>query len=476
MARYILTFTTPGGNYVYDREVNSLLSVNDEEFASFRRIEEGVETDEDWGLLERYVEQGYLRETKLKEIEHPATPYMEFYLNDHVEQITMQVTQDCNLRCRYCTYSGNYDHHRVHSRKVMPLDTMKGSIDFFMTRSRKVQNDLVIGFYGGEPFLEIDNIKKCVEYVKTNYSGRAVRYTVTTNGTLFNDEVIEFLEKEENFNINISFDGPKNLHDQNRIFSDGRGSFDEIMTQVEYIKKNHSNLFERISFLTTIAPGTDLSCVADFFDATDILDDRMARYNTVSNHDAREAIIYDDLYLTTYNYEFLKGLLSALGEYSKNKLSKLFTTNLSEVEKLYASMVSGLIGEKFHPSGPCLPGVMRPFIAADGNILPCERVGEESNAMIIGHVNSGFDISKVMSALNVGKLTEFECRTCWNFLYCGLCVVACDGGTELSREVRLTKCNSAKLDTIDNLKTICLLLENGYDFERRTITKKDGSV
>jgi len=475
VARYILTFTTPGGNYVYDREVNSLLSVSDEEFVSFRRIEEGTDTEEDWGLLRRYTEQGYLQETRLKKIEHPATCYMPFHLSDYVSQITLQVTQDCNLRCKYCTYSGNYTHQRGHEKRVMTLENMKKSIDFIMRRSRKVK-EINIGFYGGEPFLEIDNIKKCVDYIKQSYKGKTVKYTVTTNGTLLNDKVVNFLLENESFSINISFDGPKELHDINRVFVDGSGSYDCIMTQVTHIKNNYPKLFSRMFFLSTVSPGTDLACIAEFYDANDVISDVAATYNTVNTQDINESILYDDLYHNTFSYEYMKSLLSAMDKYSKNKVSKLFSTNLVDIERLYDGLGCAVIAEKMHPSGPCLPGVMRPFVSVDGNIYPCERIGEESEIMKIGHIDTDFDFNKVEVMLNVGTITHEECKVCWNFIHCGLCIAACDGGSVLSRDVRLANCHSSKRNTIMNLQTLCLLLENGYDFSTRTISKESAGV
>ena len=471
MTRYIKTFTTPGGNYVYDREVNSLLSVsNKEEFESFKRIEQGMDTDKDWLLLNRYAKQGYLKETSLKEIVHPATPYLKFHLTKHVSQLTLQVTQQCNLNCSYCIYSGSYENQRTHGDKKMPLDIMQRSVDFVMERSTGAK-DLILGFYGGEPLIEIENIKKCVEYVEKNYGDRSISYTVTTNGTLFADEVVQFLD-DKKFSVMISFDGPKDLHDQNRVFHDGRGSFDVIIDNIKKIKEKYPIFFKRIVFMSTVAPGTDLACVNDYFEADDILSDTMVTRNIVSPYSAKEEIVYDDLYGITDTYQHMKVLLAALGIYSKNKISKLYSTSLTEAEVFYLGLSKTGIFEKYHPSGPCLPGVLRPFVDIAGNIFPCERVGEGSELMKIGHIDTGYDIDKADAVLNVGRLTEAECKKCWNFLHCGLCVSACEGEKEFSRERRLKNCKISMNNTLNSLKIICLLLENGYDFELERAVKE----
>jgi len=376
-------------------------------------------------------------------------------------QITLQVCQVCNLRCKYCAYAGNYEHQRIHSNKNMSLDVMKKSVDFVMNRSHDVE-EITIGFYGGEPLLEIENIKLCIAYIREAYSSRAVRYTVTTNGTLFNDDILNFLRLNK-FSVNISFDGPQELHDLNRVFSDGSGSYEKIMSNVRYIKEKYPDVFENVSFLTVVAPGVDLACINEFFNASDVLSNNMVNQNLVNAFSSKKDIVYDDLYVITRNYQYMKVLLSALGWY-KNKTSILFKRSITDVEVFYKSLSQIKMGEKSHPSGPCLPGAMRPIVTVDGDIYPCERVNENASVMKIGNVDTGFDLDRVKAILNVGKITEEECKVCWNFFHCNLCAAACDGGESLSRDMRLKNCDLSKRNAIETFRTICLLEENGYKF------------
>jgi len=461
----IKTFMTPGGMYVYDRETNSILSVSKDEFAVCQKIEAGNDTSADWEALKRLTQHGYLKESSLQWIEHSATSLMRYFLDSGVTQLTLQCDQRCNLACLYCTYSGNYENQRTHSNLSMSLDMMKKGVDFLMSRSRNVK-EVALGYYGGDPLLQFENIKKLVAYVKEEYQGRRVRHTMTTNGTLFNDEILTFLQ-ENNFNVSISLDGPKFLHDQNRVFPDGSGSFDIIMENVMYIREAYPKLYENVMFLSTVAPGVDFACVNDFYNAEDVLADGRVMQNMVVDHGAKEPVIYDDLYNTTYTYNQMKVLLSALGLYSKEKISKLFSTGLSNAVMMHKHLSIVKMPERAHPSGPCIPGVLRPIIDVHGHIYPCERVSEY-DTMKIGHIDSGFDLDKALTILNVGKMTEDECKNCWSFSHCGLCAAACDGDGGLTREARLNNCNRVMAGTIDTFATICLLLENGYDFEKKT--------
>jgi len=464
MAVVIKTFSTPGGLYVYDRGANAILSVSSAEHLALQRIEAGIADNNDCELLKRYIDQGYLQDSRIKEIEHPATTYMPFYLENCMNQLTLQVTQDCNLRCNYCIYGGMYGTQRIHSKKTMSFEMMKKCVDFIIARSRGV-DEICVSFYGGESFLEIDKIKACVSYIKDKYKGRSVRYTTTTNGTLFNDEIIRFLD-ENGFATVISIDGPRDLHNKNRVYANGRGSYDDIMENVQYIKKHYPKYYEKLSFTTVIAPGIDFSCVSDFFSAEEILSDSNVNYSTVNKYGASNDLEYNDLYYTTRNYQMMKSLFAKIGLYSIKKTSKFFATSLADIEILYANLSKTSVLEKSHPGGPCLPGAMRPFADVDGNLFPCERVSEGSIAMNIGHVDTGFDLKKIEDILNVGRLTEAECKSCWCFNFCGLCAAACDRNGKLCGEERLRHCYSEKYSSLDKLVAICLLLENKHDFNK----------
>jgi uncharacterized protein len=336
-------------------------------------------------------------------------------------------------------------------------------MDFLMARSRSV-DEVFFGFYGGESILEIDNIKECVAYAKQTYPGRLLKFTITTNGTLLTDDIIQFLD-EHDFNVAISLDGPKELHDMNRIYSGGGGSFDDIMANVKHVKINYPKFFDKLSFMAVVAPGSDLSCVNSFFGADEVLTESQASMNTVNAYGSKDDVRYDDLFRISFEYHQAKVLLAELSLYDKRKLSKLFVTNMMPVRKFYFRLGKGVIVERYHPGGPCLPGVMRPFVNVNGNIYPCERVSEMSEAMCIGHIDTGFDMTKVESIMNVGQLTKSECLKCWNFHHCSLCVAACDGGGKLCGRERLSNCTGALAETEQRMRMVCMLLENEYDFE-----------
>ena len=258
MSTIIKTFKTPMCNYIYDRETNSILSVTQEQYEAFCRICKNAQTNEDVKVLNIFQDNGYCKDGIVEHIEHPQDKFLEFHLEKKVQKLTLQVTQNCNLRCAYCCYTGEKYNNREHSNKTMPFEIMKQSVDFLMqhsTNSPKVD----IGFYGGEPLLEFQKIRKLIGYIEERYPYKKITYSMTTNGTLFNTENIQFLI-EKNINVMISLDGPRELHNINRVYANGQGSFDKIMENLSFIKFNYPDFFKRIGFNTVISPEVDFKC------------------------------------------------------------------------------------------------------------------------------------------------------------------------------------------------------------------------
>lgn len=459
----IKPFSTPLGNYIYDRETNSILSVQDEEYAVLKRVSKRQATDNDLKILEAFQSRGFCKESALKEIEHPQDKFLDFHLENKIEKITLQVTQSCNLRCSYCPYSGGYD-QRTHNDKMMPYETMLESVDFIMKRSIN-QEKIDIGFYGGEPLLAFQNIKKIVAYVRETYPYKNVSFSVTTNGTLLTKRNAKFLQ-DNDFSITVSLDGPKELHDQNRVFTNGEGSFDTMMDNLKSIRSEYPELFKKIAFNTVIAPGNDYKCVSDFFDASDIIEDNSLFAVPLNDFNSKDEIQYDERYFITYKIQKVKMLLAELGHISRDQVSNILSQDMANLIHFYNELGKANISPTAHPGGPCIPGAKRPMIDIHGHIYPCERVSEASDAMRIGNIVSGFDMKKTRDVLNIGEITKKECLKCWNFIHCSLCAAAADDTRAFSRKEKLGRCASAKYSTLATLETICLLKENNFNFEK----------
>ena len=143
---------TKGGKYVYDRQANTLLHISDNEYTELKQIQKNNTDFENSNNVKKYRLYGLFQENSVQKIKHPATDYVKYYLDHRVSDMCLQVTQQCNLRCAYCAYSGNY-YDRQHSEQRMSLNLAKQSIDFFLSHSRD-NNRIHLAFYGGGPPFE----------------------------------------------------------------------------------------------------------------------------------------------------------------------------------------------------------------------------------------------------------------------------------------------------------------------------------
>ncbi len=165
-------FATPGNKYMYVRNIHSIVRLPENEFKELQRANK--ENDYDCDTVRKYRELGVFIDNPIIKIEHPDTDILKLRSKNYCQLLTLQVTQQCNLRCEYCAYSGIYD-NRTHSNKRMSFETAKKSIDFFLDHSRDSES-IAFGFYGGEPLLEASLIEKCIDYINKNVEGKEVNY------------------------------------------------------------------------------------------------------------------------------------------------------------------------------------------------------------------------------------------------------------------------------------------------------------
>jgi len=157
---------------------------------------------------------------------------------------TILVTEDCNLNCKYC-YEGNNK-----QKSYMNSETADKVVDFILNELKKNPEDkhpLQIVFHGGEPLLNFDIIKYLDKSISKLIIDRQIIYDMTTNGTIFNDEIKNFIKEKVGL-FSISIDGTKESHDKNRVFSNGLGSYDIVIKNSKEILEEGIELRARMTF------------------------------------------------------------------------------------------------------------------------------------------------------------------------------------------------------------------------------------
>ncbi len=218
-------FTYHDKFYIYDTGSGSLHTC-DEKTAGYLSGAPVSISDEELKATLADIEG--LKAAGLLYAEEPAAYPMK---SSEVKALCLHVSHDCNLRCKYC-FADEGAYHSV--RETMSFEVSKAAIDFLLKNSgnRKV---LEVDFFGGEPLMNLDVVKRTVYYAKEEAAklGKKFLFTTTTNGLLLDDETIQFFN-EEMENVVLSLDGRKEVHDAVRKTVNGKGSFDVV---IEKIKK-----------------------------------------------------------------------------------------------------------------------------------------------------------------------------------------------------------------------------------------------
>lgn len=383
-------------------------------------------------------------------------------------QLTLIVTEECNLRCKYCIFSGNYDNSRTHCSNFMDFSIAKEAITKYLNKSKTSRKRNLIfvpklGFYGGEPLLNFTLIKKSVEYAESIYNGK-INYTITTNATLLNDDMIDFFVSK-NFLFVVSLNGDKNENDRLRVYRDGKGTFDDIFLKLNQINQKYPDFYKNnVKFSVTYDNGTDMFALKDFFENNELVKGKLAVLSKVSNLHTNwydqyldeQNSIYNDQ-IKTLKEEFLRKLKTnePIDLFSKKLFSIHYFLTLNRFINLDLKKVKPPI-QPF--SGSCIP-TNKISVDYKGLLHMCEKV----NATIpYGDVYKWIDYKKISNIIN--RYNNFLGETCINCpiqRLCKLCyndLINSEGNFELDTQ---KICPMLIKQEIKNLTDIYSILESG---------------
>ncbi|MBU5331792.1 radical SAM protein [Anaerocolumna aminovalerica] len=464
---FIKLFSTPNRYYCLDVNKNEFLELSFSAYQYLEQILNGQEVKqtapEEILILKK---AGYLsKESNVKQVKHAFTDYLENFLERKLSKITLQVTQNCNFRCKYCIYSEEHNFmQRSHSSKSMSWETAKDALIFLWKHSVD-SSTINIGFYGGEPLLQMPLIEQVIEYSKKLFKGKKLTYNITTNGTLLDVEKILYLQKHD-VSLMISLDGPREINDINRVFANGTGTYDTVMEKITLIREIAPEYAEKLSISMVMDPENDFDCINNICLREEDVDKLNIVPSIVDKDYDGEKTVSSDIYRWKYQYQGFLAILSFLGRYEKEKVSPIVLTSVrSEIEHRFDIENAAGLFEKDAPAGPCITGQMRLFSDVEGRLFPCERVSENSSAMCIGTIDSGFNINNAKELLNVGELTTDICKECWCFRYCTLCCKKADSGKEaLDATVKLSYCSDSKRSAYHKIMLYLLFKEVNVDY------------
>lgn len=345
-------------------------------------------------------------------------------LREGLLQLTLGVTEDCNLACKYCYFSEVYPYSRNSSRKMMTFATAKCALDYYISLLREGERfnpnrNPTIGFYGGEPLLNFDLIRKCVSYFEEAYPKMDPLYTITTNGTLLDEKKLTFL-MAHNFSIAVSIDGPEMEHNRNRVYRNGSGTFADIMKN---IKPMIDAGYKQCHSLCVFDWKSDLFALNEFFNRQDI-----PRLSTISVPNENDGCIYYKQFTKDDYIKFKEEESKAFSQYILQKRESGYEGSFFDnLFGLRASRtfynIPVLIDRQsslMPYTGACLPG-RKIFVDVDGNYHTCERI---NHTFPIGNVKTGLDFTSISSILKDYLSHLDQCSSCQVQKLCGICYCA----------------------------------------------------
>ncbi|MCQ2467389.1 MAG: thioether cross-link-forming SCIFF peptide maturase [Clostridia bacterium] len=317
-----------------------------------------------------------------------------------VKALCLHVAHTCNLNCEYCFASQGKFHG---DRAVMSFEVGKRALDFLIENSGSRHN-LEVDFFGGEPLMNFDVVKQLVAYARSieKEHNKNFRFTLTTNGVLIDDDVIEFANKEMS-NVVLSLDGRKEIHDKYRVDYAGNGSWEKIVPKFQKLveARGNKNYYMRGTF-THQNP----DFLEDIKTMLDLGFTELSMEPVVCGENDPARLTEDDIKIVLDQYEKLAELMI-----ERDKAGKPFT--------FYHYMID-LKG------GPCIykrisgcgSGTEYMAVTPWGDLYPCHQfVGDEK--FLLGNIFDGVTNTAIrddFQACNV--YAREDCHNCWAKLYC----------------------------------------------------------
>jgi uncharacterized protein len=404
------------------------------------------------GLKKTYSKFVKEREVKVADVNVDENIVRSQLVN--LNQLTFEVTQNCNLKCAYCTYeSGAYVHFRPGSSKSLKFDTAKKSIDLIWgIINQRDKKKFTIGFYGGEPLLHFPLIEQIVDYSRKIFYGWELSYSITTNGTLLNDRIINFFI-ENLFYTSISLDGPAENTDAKRVFRNGGGTFRTVIENLKRIKTINGEFYENnVSFSIVYSKDLSFEKVFKFFNEANLVKN--------NNHKLVFVVESGSNYYNKYPYDgakFQKDFEKAFKSIVRKKRDKKDLSSLESRILATFGIYSDHLGNKRYNSlmGTCFYD-NRLYVDADGGFHICEKINDKFQ---FGSAHSGFDYSK-MAALTAQYLEKLKkCRQCEVKYLCQKCYInlAENGTFELNEDF----CTNARRKIKRLLEDVIRMEEGG---------------
>ena len=317
-----------------------------------------------------------------------------------IKALCLHVAHTCNLNCSYCFASQGKYHG---DRALMTFEVGKQALDFLIANSGNRRN-LEVDFFGGEPLMNWQVVKDLVAYARIQepIHNKNFRFTLTTNGVLIDDDVIDFANREMS-NVVLSLDGRKEIHDRLRIDYSGKGSYDLIVPKFKKLVESRGN---KGYYMRGTFTHANPDFTKDVFHMADLGFTELSMEPVVSAKDDPAALTSEDLEIVSKEYEILAKEMLKRDREGKGFTFYHYMLDLTNGPCVY-KRISG-----------CGSGTEYMAVTPWGDLYPCHQfVGEERYRL--GNVWEGVTNNELREEFRgCNAYSREDCRNCWAKLYC----------------------------------------------------------
>lgn len=350
----------------------------------------------------------------------------------NLPQLTLEITDTCNLRCKYCGYGELYEDHDERTGKYLDEQMTRHLLDYLIDLWNSPLNTshgriIYISFYGGEPLMNMSFIKHTVDYLsKKKLLYNRIIYSMTTNAVLLKTNIAYLVEHK--FDLLISLDGNK-TNNSYRVFPNGKESFDVIKQNLDYVKETYPEYFlHHINFNSVLH---NRNSVAEIYHYIKDTFDKAPAIAELNNNGIRKE--KEDEFFKTYKNA--RESLYQAEDYGKIKQDMF--ARLGEIMDVGLFMLkhSGNIYKSYNdffvsdtqiartPTGTCSPFGKKMFVTVNGKVLTCERIGQQYGVGKITPEGVEIDCDEIAKKYNeYYRKMSGQCKQCYNLDTCVQCI------------------------------------------------------
>ncbi|MDT9547362.1 MAG: radical SAM protein [Chlorobium sp.] len=486
---FIHKFRTKQHHYIYDVNTNRVFQVNSlvYELADLQDLDSPeaicmqfpeISPDEAELALDELreaAEKGWLSSHRPERLAFsPGKNLKEELADARYQQLILNVTENCNLRCDYCIYSGSYRDQRTHSDRSMNFELAQKALDRFMNNAR---DRVYISFYGGEPLSRFTVIKKIIRYTEMTFPQKTVNWSLTTNAVLISKEIAHYL-MEKKVLLTVSLDGPQAVTDRHRKDTENRGVFARVMRSLELLRQADQETYDTtVQFSIVCAPPFNFAETERFFNENELVRGHQYSFSYMNATGCTPAMKPAQEQIERLNTEESNSRRLFV-EDLKNRASEP-ESPASFAKSLYEKDFSDFyhrpktpLGNEMYPNGCCTPSAQRLFVSVDGKFHICEKI---DNAYPIGNIETGVDHQSVERFFDTYSELSRDCLNCWACRLCSLCFFNFISGGTFSAEHRSSECDYLKKRWDRLLRDYYTLLEQD-EHALDHLAKKDRSI